>query len=304
MSSTESRNNKSKGLDTKSTLEILKIINNEDMTIAKKVGEKIPDIEKLTDAIVDVFKKGGHLYYIGAGTSGRLGVLDASEAFPTFSVDKNMIKGIIAGGDKALRNPIENAEDDENLAKKDLEDHGFTKDDLLVGIASSGRTPYVIGALKYAKKLGAKTGSITCNIGSEISKFADYPIEIDTGSEVLTGSTRMKAGTATKMVLNMISTTSMVRIGKVYDNLMVDLRVSNEKLKNRALKMIEDICNIDKNRAEKLLDDADGRVKCAILMEKKSISKKEALELLEENEGFLRKGIQWNKITKKSPQTL
>ena len=261
MSSTESRNNKSKGLDTKSTLEILKIINNEDMTIAKKVGEKIPDIEKLTDAIVDVFKKGGHLYYIGAGTSGRLGVLDASEAFPTFSVDKNMI-------------------------------------------ASSGRTPYVIGALKYAKKLGAKTGSITCNIGSEISKFADYPIEIDTGSEVLTGSTRMKAGTATKMVLNMISTTSMVRIGKVYDNLMVDLRVSNEKLKNRALKMIEDICNIDKNHAEKLLDDADGRVKCAILMEKKSISKKEALELLEENEGFLRKGIQWNKITKKSPQTL
>lgn len=292
MSSTESRNNNSKGLDKKSTLEILQIINNEDMTIAKKVGEKISDIEKLTDAIVDVFKNGGNLFYIGAGTSGRLGVLDASEAFPTFSVDKNMINGIIAGGDKALRNPIENAEDRKDLAKKDLLDHGFTKDDLLVGIASSGRTPYVIGALKYAKKLGAKTGSIACNLNSEISKFADYPVEIDTGSEILTGSTRMKAGTATKMVLNMISTTSMVRIGKVYDNLMVDLRVSNEKLKNRALKMIEDICEIDKDLAEKLLDQADGKVKCAIVMYKKSIGKEEALKLLEENDGFLRKGIQ------------
>lgn len=292
MSSTESRNNKSKGLDKKSTLEILQIINNEDMTIAKKVGEKISDIEKLTDAIVDVFKNGGNLFYIGAGTSGRLGVLDASEAFPTFSVDKNMINGIIAGGDKALRNPIENAEDKEDLAKKDLLDHGFTKDDLLVGIASSGRTPYVIGALKYAKEIGAKTGSIACNLESEISKFADYPVEIDTGSEILTGSTRMKAGTATKMVLNMISTTSMVRIGKVYDNLMVDLRVSNEKLKNRALNMIEEICKIDKNHAEKLLEQADGKVKCAIVMYKKSIGKEEALKLLEENDGFLRKGIQ------------
>lgn len=292
MSSTESRNNKSKGLDKKSTLEILQIINNEDMTIAKKVGEKISDIEKLTDAIVDVFKNGGNLFYIGAGTSGRLGVLDASEAFPTFSVDKNMINGIIAGGDKALRNPIENAEDKEDLAKKDLLDHGFTKDDLLVGIASSGRTPYVIGALKYAKEIGAKTGSIACNLESEISKFADYPVEIDTGSEILTGSTRMKAGTATKMVLNMISTTSMVRIGKVYDNLMVDLRVSNEKLKNRALNMIEEICKIDKNHAEKLLEQADGKVKCAIVMYKKSIDKEEALKLLEENDGFLRKGIQ------------
>lgn len=292
MSSTESRNNKSKGLDKKSTLEILQIINNEDMTIAKKVGEKISDIEKLTDAIVDVFKNGGNLFYIGAGTSGRLGVLDASEAFPTFSVDKNMINGIIAGGDKALRNPIENAEDRKDLAKKDLLDHGFTKDDLLVGIASSGRTPYVIGALKYAREIGAKTGSIACNLESEISKFADYPVEIDTGSEILTGSTRMKAGTATKMVLNMISTTSMVRIGKVYDNLMVDLRVSNEKLKNRALNMIEEICKIDKNHAEKLLDQADGKVKCAIVMYKKSIGKEEALKLLEENDGFLRKGIQ------------
>ena len=292
MSSTESRNNKSKGLDKKSTLEILQIINNEDMTIAKKVGEKISEIEKLTDAIVDVFKKGGNLFYIGAGTSGRLGVLDASEAFPTFSVDKNMINGIIAGGDEALRNPIENAEDRKDLAKKDLLDHGFTKDDLLVGIASSGRTPYVIGALEYAREIGAKTGSIACNLDSEISKFADYPVEIDTGSEILTGSTRMKAGTATKMVLNMISTTSMVRIGKVYDNLMVDLRVSNEKLKNRALKMIEEICKINKNHAEKLLDQADGKVKCAIVMYKKSIGKEEALKLLEENDGFLRKGIQ------------
>lgn len=292
MSSTESRNNNSKGLDKKSTLEILQIINNEDMTIAKKVGEKISDIEKLTDAIVEVFKKGGNLFYIGAGTSGRLGVLDASEAFPTFSVDKNMINGIIAGGDKALRNPIENAEDKEDLAKKDLIDHGFTKDDLLVGIASSGRTPYVIGALKYAREIKAKTGSISCNLESEISKFADYPVEIDTGSEILTGSTRMKAGTATKMVLNMISTTSMVRIGKVYDNLMVDLRVSNEKLKNRALNMIEEICKIDKNHAEKLLEQADGKVKCAIVMYKKSIDKEEALKLLEENDGFLRKGIQ------------
>lgn len=292
MSSTENRNVNSKDLDLKSTREILEIINEEDKKIAGKVNERIEDIEKLVDCLVDVINKGGRLFYIGAGTSGRLGVLDASEALPTFSVSPNLINGIIAGGDTALRNPIENAEDSEEMGKEDLIKNDFSKEDMLVGIASSGRTPYVIGALKYAKEIGASTGSLSCNIDSKISKYADFPIEIDTGAEVLTGSTRMKAGTATKMVLNMISTTAMIKIGKVYDNLMVDVRISNEKLKKRGMSIIKEVCGIDEKDAKNLLDESGKNVKCAILMGLKDIKKDEAMEILKENKGFLRKGIQ------------
>lgn len=292
MSSTENRNINSKDLDLKSTREILEIINNEDKKIAEKVSQKIADIESLVNKLVSVINKGGRLFYIGAGTSGRLGVLDASEALPTFSVSPDLINGIIAGGDKALRNPIENAEDSESKGEDDLKANGFSKDDMVVGIASSGRTPYVIGALKYARKIGASTGSLSCNLDSKISEYADFPIEIDTGSEVLTGSTRMKAGTCTKMVLNMISTTAMVKIGKVYDNLMVDVRVSNKKLRKRAINIIKDLCGVDDLRAENLLDKSDKNVKCAILMGLKDIGKDEAMEILRENNGFLRRGIQ------------
>lgn len=292
MPSTENRNVNSKDLDLKSTKEILEIINEEDRKIAGKVNEKIEDIEKLVDCLVNVLNKGGRLFYIGAGTSGRLGVLDASEALPTFSVNPNLINGIIAGGDKALRNPIENAEDSEEMGKEDLIKNDFSKDDMLVGIASSGRTPYVIGALKYAKAIGASTGSLSCNIDSKISKYADYPIEIDTGAEVLTGSTRMKAGTATKMVLNMVSTTAMVKIGKVYDNLMVDVRISNEKLRKRGISIIKEVCGIDEKGAKNLLDESGKNVKCAILMGLKNIKKDEAMEILSKNNGFLRRGIQ------------
>lgn len=288
MFSTESRNDLSKNLDLKSTKEILEIINNEDSKIANKVREKIDEIEKLTDAVIKVFKEDGHLYYIGSGTSGRLGVLDASETVPTFSVDKNMVVGIIAGGDAALRNPVENAEDDEYMAKVDLIKYNFSKNDILVGITSSGSTPYVLGALKYAKDLGSKTGSISCNLDSIVSKYSDYPVEIDTGSEVLTGSTRMKAGTATKMVLNMISTTAMAKIGKVYDNLMVDLKVSNKKLEDRALRIIKEICKINNDEAEYYLKKSNYSVKHAIVMANKNVTFSEAEEILEKNDGFLR----------------
>ncbi|MDY3006041.1 MULTISPECIES: N-acetylmuramic acid 6-phosphate etherase [Anaerococcus] len=292
MPSTENRNINSKDLDLKSTREIIEIINKEDQSIAKKVGQKIGEIEKLVDELVRVLNRGGRLFYIGAGTSGRLGVLDASEALPTFSVNPNLINGIIAGGDKALRNPVENAEDNEEMGKLDLIKNQFTKEDMLVGIASSGRTPYVIGALKYAREIGASTGSLSCNLDSLISKYADCPIEVDTGSEILTGSTRMKAGTATKMVLNIISTTAMVRIGKVYDNLMVDVRVSNKKLRKRAISIIKEVCEVDEKRAEKLLNESQNSVKCAILMGLKDIKRDEALNILKENDGFLRRGIQ------------
>lgn len=291
LSSTEDRNPRSKDLDLKSIGEILKIINEEDKTIADAIELKLPDIEKVTNKVVETFKNGGRLFYMGAGTSGRLGVLDASETVPTFSVDPKLVTGLIAGGDYALRHPIENAEDSLESGKEDLIKEGFTKDDFVIAIAASGRTPYCIGAVKYARELGAETGSITCNKNSKLSNYVDYPIEIETGAEVLSGSTRMKAGTATKMVLNMISTTAMIKIGKVYDNLMVDLRPTNEKLVDRARKIIVEVTGVSYEKAGELLEEANNEVKLAIIMANKGLGADEARKILDKNKGFIRKDL-------------
>lgn len=291
MSSTEDRNPNSYDLDIKSTREILEIINKEDQQIAIKVNDAIDQIEPLIDEVIKTFTNGGRLFYLGAGTSGRLGVLDASETVPTFSVDPKMVTGLIAGGDDALRNPIENAEDSKEAAREDLKRENLTKRDFVIGIAASGRTPYAIGAVEYAKELGAKTGSISCNKNAKISTFVDYPIEIETGAEVLSGSTRLKAGTATKLVLNMISTTAMIKIGKVYDNLMVDVKPTNEKLVDRATKIISEISGCDYDKSHKLLKEANNNVKAAIIMATKDVGYKEAINILEENKGFIREDL-------------
>lgn len=291
MSSTEDRNPNSYDLDIKSTREILEIINKEDQQIAIKVNDAIDQIEPLINEVIKTFTNGGRLFYLGAGTSGRLGVLDASETVPTFSVDPKMVTGLIAGGDDALRNPIENAEDSKEAAREDLKRENLTKRDFVIGIAASGRTPYAIGAVEYAKELGAKTGSISCNKNAKISTFVDYPIEIETGAEVLSGSTRLKAGTATKLVLNMITTTAMIKIGKVYDNLMVDVKPTNEKLVDRATKIISEISGCDYDKSHKLLKEANNNVKAAIIMATKDVGYKEAINILEKNKGFIREDL-------------
>ncbi|MCZ8229965.1 N-acetylmuramic acid 6-phosphate etherase [Flavobacterium sp.] len=240
-------------LDQMSTEEILTGINAEDKKVADVVEQQIPKIEPLINAIVQQLKSGGRLFYIGAGTSGRIGVLDASECPPTFGVSDNVIIGIIAGGDIAIRKAVENAEDDANQAWEDLKKHNITSADVVIGIAASGNTPYVIGGLKKARENNCITGSISCNSDCLISKEADYPIELVVGPEFLTGSTRMKAGTSQKLVLNMISTAVMIQLGKVQGNKMVDMQLSNEKLVNRGIKMIMDELAIDEQQAVDLL---------------------------------------------------
>ncbi|WP_180753946.1 N-acetylmuramic acid 6-phosphate etherase [Anaerococcus octavius] len=291
LSSTEDRNPNSYDLDLKSTREILDIINGEDQKIVIKVNEAMDQIEVLVDEVIKTFNNAGRLFYLGAGTSGRLGVLDASETVPTFSVDPKMVTGLIAGGDNALRNPIENAEDSKDAAKIDLQKENLTENDFVIGIAASGRTPYAIGAIEYAKEIGAKTGSIACNKEAKISSYADFPIEIETGAEVLSGSTRMKAGTATKLVLNMITTTAMIKIGKVYDNLMVDVKPTNEKLVDRATKIISEISGCDYEKSNELLKDANNNVKLAIIMATKDVDYEKASEILEKNKGFIREDL-------------
>lgn len=241
-------------LDKMTTKELLVNINTEDKKVANAVEAQIPNIEKLTDAIVTKMKLGGRLFYIGAGTSGRLGVLDASECPPTFGVSYQLVIGIIAGGDLAIRKAVENAEDDFEQAWIDLKKHEINALDVVIGIAASGRTPYVIGGLKKARENNIVTGSITCSKESLISKEADYPIELLVGPEFLTGSTRMKAGTSQKLVLNMISTAVMIQLGKVKGNKMVDMQLSNKKLVQRGVEMIVDALKIDEQLAAQLLE--------------------------------------------------
>lgn len=234
---TELRNPNSLDLDQKSIREILELMNREDATIPLAIREVLDKIEIVVNYVVQAFQNGGRLIYAGAGTSGRLGILDASECPPTFGVDKNLVQGIIAGGLKAVTDAIEGAEDNEQAGGEDLKKVSLTNKDVVIGIAASGRTPYVIGALKYAKEIGAKTASISNNANSKIGEIADVAIEVVTGPEIITGSTRLKAGTAQKLVLNMISTTSMIKIGKVYENLMVDVQPTNKKLIERSKKL-------------------------------------------------------------------
>lgn len=240
-------------LEKMSIKDLLKNINNEDKKVAVSVEKALGQIENLVEKVVKKFESGGRLFYIGAGTSGRLGVLDASECPPTFGVPDDWVIGLISGGDTALRKAVENAEDDEAQAWIDLQEYKISSDDVLIGIAASGSTPYVIGGIEDANKNGIITGCITCNLNSKLSKVAQYPIEVVLGSEFVTGSTRMKAGTAQKLVLNMISTSLMIKLGRVQGNQMVDMQLSNEKLIRRGTLMIAKELEIDEIRAKELL---------------------------------------------------
>lgn len=285
---TEKTNKNTVDIDISSSLEIARMINNEDLKAAVEVGKKLDDIAKAIDVISDNFLKGGRLLYFGAGTSGRLGVLDASECPPTFNTNPDMVKGIIAGGDRALRYAIEGAEDNIELAKKDFNALDVTEKDTVVAISASGGANYDIEVLKLAKEKNAKTISLTCNPAALMNKYADIVICIETGAEAITGSTRMKAGTAQKMVLNMLTTGAMVKIGKVYKNFMVDVKPTNIKLKDRAVRIVCAISGADYEKAQKVLEENSFNVKEAILQIKYNISFEEAKGLLKDNNGILR----------------
>ncbi|MCM3117231.1 N-acetylmuramic acid 6-phosphate etherase [Neobacillus sp. MER 74] len=289
---TESRNEQSMQIDTASPSDILRIMNEQDQLIALAVKDVLPDIEAAVQFVVESFKNGGRLIYCGAGTSGRLGVLDAVECPPTFSTDPEMVQGLIAGGDRAFLKAVEGAEDQPEFGVNDLKEIGLTKDDTVIGIAASGRTPYVIGALRYARSIGAKTVALSCNRNAAISQEADQAIEVIVGPEVLTGSTRLKSGTAHKMILNMISTSSMILLGKAYENLMVDVHVSNQKLKERAIGIIRKITGVSYEQASETLEASNLQVKTAIVMIKTNTSKQKAEQLLIEANGYVKKAIQ------------
>ena len=284
---TEQRNPNSMHVDSLSALEIVQLMNEEDKQVPLAIEKCLPQIAQAVECIVAAFQQGGRLVYIGAGTSGRLGVLDASECPPTFGVSPEMVKGIIAGGERALRHPIEGAEDSKEQAVVDLQTIQFSSKDVLVGIAASGRTPYVIGALEYAKSLGSVTVSITSNPNSAMANIVDIVIDTVVGPEVLTGSSRLKSGTAQKLVLNMLTTASMILMGKCYQNLMVDVQASNEKLKARAIRIVMQATDCDKALAEETLKQADQNAKLAIMMILSGLDRAQAEALLEKHQGKL-----------------
>ena len=289
---TEGQNFNSNNIDELSVIEILEVINQEDKLIADKVAAAMGDIEKTIRICTDAIKSGGSIFYIGAGTSGRLGVLDASEIPPTFSASPDLFKGLIAGGDQALRKSIEGAEDNPKQSVVDLKAANLQPGDVLIGISTSGAARYVQSALQYAESIGAKTIYLICNKTPFLEANTDVIISIDTGAEIITGSTRMKAGTATKMVLNMISTTCMIKLGKVYSKLMVDLMAVNEKLIDRGIRIINQLTKVDYEQAKNVLLKADMSVKTAIVMIHHSCEPLEAERIIEENDGSLRKIIQ------------
>jgi N-acetylmuramic acid 6-phosphate etherase len=285
---TEQRNPRSTEIDQLSTIEIVDLINAEDRMVAQAVGEEREQIARAIELVVDTFRQGGRLFYVGAGTSGRLGVLDASEMPPTYGTDPQMVQGIIAGGYAALVRAQEGAEDLPESGARDLDERGITARDFVLGIATSGTTPYVHGALKRAREIGARTGFLLCTYPSEeLQRSHDVVIAPLVGPEAITGSTRMKAGTATKLVLNTITTASMVRTGKVYGNLMVDLQVTCEKLRDRGQRILMETIGVERNEAADLLDRAGGHVKTAIVMGKLGIDQKEARTQLKEHHGLL-----------------
>ena len=284
---TEQRNPNSMHVDSLSALEIVQLMNKEDKQVPLAIEKCLPQIAQAVECIVAAFQQGGRLVYIGAGTSGRLGVLDASECPPTFGVSPEMVKGIIAGGERALRHPIEGAEDSKTHAVVDLQTIQFSSKDVLVGIAASGRTPYVIGALEYAKSLGSVTVSIASNPNSAMANIVDIAIDTVVGPEVLTGSSRLKSGTAQKLVLNMLTTASMILMGKCYQNLMVDVQASNEKLKARAIRIVMQATDCDKALAEETLKQADQNAKLAIMMILSGLDRAQAEALLEKHHGKL-----------------
>lgn len=285
---TEQINPASIDFDTLPTERMLAIINDEDKKVALAVEKEIPRIAAAVDAIVESLASGGRLFYTGAGTSGRLGVLDASECPPTFNVPPEMVQGLIAGGDYALRNAVEGAEDAFAKGGAELEAAGFTKDDILCGIAASGRTPYVLGSLEFARHIGAQTIALACVPDSEIGKVVDFPIEPFPGPEVVTGSTRMKAGTATKLVLNMLTTGALVRLGYVYSNLMINVQPKNDKLIDRAQRIIMAVARVDRGEAAKAFEASGRDVRTAAVMARLKVGRDDAIERLASAGGRLR----------------
>ena len=288
---TERQNKDTMNLDQMSVREALTVMNKEDGKVAAAIEEVLPEIEQAVKMIIEKFNAGGRLIYIGAGTSGRLGVLDASECPPTFGAPKEQVVGIIAGGEKAFTEAIEGSEDNVEMGKEDLKNIALTEDDVVVGLAASGRTPYVIGALEYANSINAPTVAIACTRESEIGKVANIAIEATPGPEVLTGSTRLKAGTTQKLILNMLSTISMVGTGKAFKNLMVDVQPSNEKLISRAINIVMQATDVEKEMAEQKMEESGGNVKAAILMILLDVDKETAEKKLEETNGHIRKSL-------------
>ncbi|WP_116474792.1 N-acetylmuramic acid 6-phosphate etherase [Zobellella maritima] len=287
----EGRNADTLDIDLLPTLDIVTRINQQDRQVPAAVEQVLPEIAAAVDTIVAAFRQGGRLIYMGAGTSGRLGVLDASECPPTYSVPEGMVVALIAGGPEAIFRAQEGAEDNPEQGRLDLQQIRLNTQDVLVGIAASGRTPYVLGGLRYAREQGAGTIALSCNADSAIAREADIAISPLVGPEVITGSTRMKAGTAQKLVLNMLTTASMIRLGKVYQNLMVDLRASNLKLQARAVRIVMQATGVDAGSAEQALQDADGEVKLAILMLLSGLDKADARKQLVRSQGALRQAL-------------
>ena len=289
---TEQNNPSTLQIDQCDTKQMLEMINREDQTVPAAVAKELDTIAQAVDGIVERMRMGGRLAYVGAGTSGRLGVLDASECVPTYGTPPGLVFGVIAGGSRALMESIEGAEDDEQMAVRDLDEHNVSNVDAVVGIAASGRTPYVLAALREAKRLGAFTVGVCNTKNSRLSQVADVTIEVATGPEVVMGSTRMKAGTAQKMVLNMLSTCTMIKMGKVYQNYMVDMTATNWKLQARAVRMICLLTDVDQETAQRTLDEAAGRLKVAILMLKTGLSAGKAAAVLDKHNGVLRTALE------------
>ena len=288
---TEQRNEKTKDLDLLSTMEIIQIMNEEDLNVVAGVKQALPQIEKVVHAMIEALSNGGRIVYVGAGTSGRTGIIDAVECGPTFSCTYEFL-GLIAGGYGAIVKAVEGAEDKKELCVEDLKNNNFTEKDLLVGVAASGRTPYVIGGIEYAKSLGAKTACVCCNIDTEIGKIVDYLIEVSAGPEILTGSTRLKSGTCQKVIINMLSTAAMVGMGKVYKNLMVDVMATNIKLVERCRQIVMAATGCDWETADAALSQTDNHCKEAIVMILLGVDVNEAKEKLAASKGWVRKAVE------------
>ena len=287
--STETRNAKTQDLDLKSVKEIIELMNEEDLNVLSAIKEAIPQIEALINETIKSYKNGGRIIYIGAGTSGRLGLMDAVEVVPTFNSERFV--GLIAGGDMAFVKAVEGAEDSKELCVNDLKGLDLNDKDFVVGIAASGRTPYVIGGLDYARSIGCKTGCVCCNLNTEIAKHCDFPIEMNAGPEILTGSTRLKSGTCQKIVLNMISSITMIKNGKVYGNLMVDVRATNEKLVERCHRIVMEATGCDHDVAHKALTETGNNVKEAIVMILLNVPVEEARTRLSQVDGNIRSAL-------------
>ena len=287
--STEKRNEKTKDIDLLSVDEILKIMNEEDLKVVDAVKEALPEIRIVIDECIQAYKRGGRIIYIGAGTSGRLGLMDAVEVVPTYNSDRFV--GLIAGGDNAFVKAVEGAEDSRELAVEDLKNISLNEKDMVIGIAASGRTPYVIGGLDYAREIGASTGCLCCNFNTEIADHCDLPIELSAGPEVVTGSTRLKSGTCQKIVLNMISTVTMVKVGKVFGNLMVDVKATNEKLVERCRRVVMEATGCDHDKADAVLKETENNCKLAIVMILLNIPLNEAKEKLAQADDNIRMAL-------------